>query len=203
MCDDRSAASISGVPSVGLIGDRRSPSILRVPSWRDARPEPAREGNRSNWTTTAARTLTKEQDILDWGAAPDPGIFRGIALAFDDTPKKRCPDPSRGAGAPGRHRRAVDLAIPCQVASPQSLTLFRQTSESMPGSWLDYNCLLEEIAADGNSVNGSFTVTSNREATGGEKVVDAEDSRASTCRSEASTSSGAARPKRRSGRTSA
>ena len=75
------------------------------------------------------------QSFLDWGSAPDPGIFPGIALAFDDTAKQQCPDPYDGTGASTeRHRRAIDLAIPRRVASPQSPTPFRQTDDTLPSS---------------------------------------------------------------------
>jgi len=77
----------------------------------------------------------QNQSFLDWGSAPDPGIFKGIALAFDDTTKQQCPDPYDRTGASTeRRRRAIDLTIPRRVASPQSPTPFRQTNDTMPSS---------------------------------------------------------------------
>jgi hypothetical protein len=67
---------------------------------------------------------------IAWGSAPDPGIFQGMAPVSDGL-KKRRPLASIAVRGPMHHRRTVGLAIPCQVASPQSLTPFHQTGASL------------------------------------------------------------------------
>jgi len=58
-----------------------------------------------------------------------PRSFRDVSPLFDRD--KETASDSVHARGPMHHRRTVGLAIPCQVASPQSLTLFRQTGRSI------------------------------------------------------------------------
>lgn len=102
----------------------------------------------------------QNQSFLDWGSAPDPGIFKGIALAFDDTTKQQCPDPYDRTGASTeRRRRAIDLTIPRRVASPQSPTPFRQTNDTMPSSIEEGKTYRNENPADARQKKGSGTNT--------------------------------------------
>src|SRR3989304_2680848 len=82
------------------------------------------------------RPYGSEGGVAGRPAIPTPiGFFQGTARAFDDPPKQQCPGPSDRTGASTeRHRRAIDLAIPRQVASPQSPTTFHQTNGTMPSS---------------------------------------------------------------------
>ena len=108
---------IQGSPDLAdlaIVDSRRSCGVASGPAPRNstARARPAEKWN---------------ENFFDWGSAPDPEIFKGIALAFDD-PKQLCPGPNERTGASTeRHRRAIDLVIPCRVASPQSPTPFHQT----------------------------------------------------------------------------
>ena len=123
---------------------------------RRPRPNPCRRIR----TTSPRQTETKIQSFLDWGSAPDPGIFPGIALAFDDTTKQQCPGPYDRTGASKeRHRRAIDLAIPRRVASPQSPTPFRQTNGTMPASTEERKTYRNENPADARQKKGSGTNT--------------------------------------------
>ena len=62
---------------------------------------------------------------LNRGAAPDPGIFQGIALAFDDS-KQQCPGPIRknrgiNGASSTRHRSGYPLSG-CVPAAPDSVS---------------------------------------------------------------------------------
>ena len=108
--------------NIEIVAPRRSYDVVRDPCVRI----------RSIWLRRPAK---RNQSFLYPGSAPDPGIFRGIALAFDNTTKQQCPDPCDRTGASKeRHRRAIDLAIPRRVASPQSPTPFHQTNDTMSPS---------------------------------------------------------------------
>ena len=62
------------------------------------------------------------------GSAPDPEVFRGMAAGcpMDPRVQKEAPDDVDRQGPLGHHRAPVGLAIPRQVAPPQSLPPFRQ-----------------------------------------------------------------------------
>jgi hypothetical protein len=119
--DSKSRGSQS-LPPIEIVDPRRSYEVIRDP----------RRRIHSIWPR---RPKTRKQSFITWGSAPDPGIFAGIALAFDETTKQQCPGPYQRTGASTeRHRRAIDLVIPRRVASPQSPTPFHQTNDTMPSS---------------------------------------------------------------------
>lgn len=65
------------------------------------------------------KTVLQQNLWVNWGSAPDPGIFGGMAPVFQATKKPR------SSSATGQVLgRTVGRVIPCQVASPQSLALF-------------------------------------------------------------------------------
>src|SRR5574341_638174 len=92
----------------------RAPSRLR------------REFERGAWLPTSGRAALGRS-----GALPQAPGFSKAWLRCPMGPEKEQPPATRVARGPMHHRRTVGLAIPCHVASPQSLTPFYQAIMSV------------------------------------------------------------------------
>ena len=76
-----------------------------------------------------ARRETRNEASLNWGSAPDPGIFQGIALAFDDS-CQQCPGPRQDRGTNRASSTRLRSGYPlsgCVPALPDSVSPDRET----------------------------------------------------------------------------